>query len=391
MSAMQTQNVREIVKKCLVFASLFTLAAACSPFGSSAPGAGVAKTTNASGDWQFVNKAVVAQTNKKKNAKPVDSVLATSNVLALRFSPEDTKHVYAATQAQGVFYSENGAETWTRILPSFNAYDIAIDPSNPDHVYVAGQADGQARVVATINKGKSWDVVYNDAANQNTARAVAFDPADVKTVVVGLNSGNLIISKDGGVTWSLVQNFESPISQLLWHKNRSLYILTRTKGLYVSQDAGHIVTNISKQLFELDTWRQKLVQYQAPDRTSVAQLEVPPQQTSAFYKIAVGANPANIYLAANNGLFATTDGGNNWSYLKLPLRNGAQATDVRGIALADNDTLLYAGVAGTVYKSLNGGQSWQVTAIATTATINYILVDPQYPQVAYAGFIGTSQ
>jgi photosystem II stability/assembly factor-like uncharacterized protein len=388
---MQKQNLRVRVRKFFALGSLVLMAAACGPLGSTPSGAGVAKTSNASGDWQFANKAEIAASNKKKNAKPQDSVLASSNVLALKFVPGESKKLYAATQTQGIFYTENGADTWTHVLPNFNAYDVAVDPGNADHVFVAGQASGQARVVATVNHGKSWDVVYNDAATSNAARAIAFDPADSKTMVVGLNSGNLISTKDGGVTWTLVQNFESPISQLVWHKNRTLYILTRTKGLYVSQDAGHIVANITKQLFEIDTWRQRVSQYEAPDRTSVSQLEVPTQQTSAFYKVAIGTNPQLLYVAANNGLFSSGDGGSNWVYLKLPLRGNAQATDVRGLALADNDTLLYASVAGTVYKSLNAGQSWQVTAIATTATINYILVDPQFPQVAYAGFIGTSQ
>jgi photosystem II stability/assembly factor-like uncharacterized protein len=141
-------------------------------------------------------------------------------------------------------------------------------------------------------------------------------------------------------------------------------------------------------LLNVDSWQQKAITYQGTEKTSVAPLDVPSQQTSTFYRAAIAANSQVIFIAANNGLFGTQDLGAHWRYLKLPLRN-TQTTDVRGLALTQDAGILYVSVGNTVFKSVNAGASWQVTAIATPATINYILVDPQTPMVAYTGFIGS--
>jgi photosystem II stability/assembly factor-like uncharacterized protein len=383
---MKTQ-IRYRGGKLIGIGALVFLAASCSPLGGGSPGAGVAKTSNGGSDWVLSNKAVVDQTAKKKTTA-AQSPLAGASVLGLRFAPSNSQHIYAATQGQGVFYSEDAAASWRQILATFNAYDIAVDPASPDHIYVAGQANGQARVLVTDNRGKSWQEVYNDAASQNIARSIAIDPNNPKTLVVGLGSGNLIGSQDGGSTWSLLQNFQDSVIQLTWHANHSLFILTKQKGLYVTQDAGHSVQNISKDLLNVDSWQQKAITYQGTEKTSVAPLDVPSQQTSTFYRAAIAANSQVIFIAANNGLFGTQDLGAHWRYLKLPLRN-TQTTDVRGLALTQDAGILYVSVGNTVFKSVNAGASWQVTAIATPATINYILVDPQTPMVAYTGFIGS--
>lgn len=386
---MHKTNIQSVFKKSAALLMLSLLAVSCNPLGgggSSAGGTGVAKTTNGGTDWSF---AVNSDTpvSKKKNAKPAVSPLASAGVLGMQFSPEGSQKLYVATQAQGLFYSENSADAWKQILPKFNAYDFAIDPTNPDHIFVAGQSTNQARVLATINRGGSWEEVYTDVASQNIARSIVFDPANPKTIVVGLASGNLITSADGGTTWTLLQNFQDQVTQLIWRRDRSLFILTRGKGLYVTRDGGKTVQNISKILLNIDDLRQNVPISSNGDRTTVAPIDVPTQQTTAFYKVAVGSsNPQLIYLAANNGLFASYDSGTTWRYLKLPLRN-TQTTEVRGLALADNDKLLYASVGNTAFKTQNGGESWAVSAIATGATINYILVDPTVTQIAYVGFI----
>lgn len=391
---MQKANIQNILKKSLIVAALPFLAVSCNPLGgggsSGSAGLGVAKTTNGGTDWTFMVSAP-APVTKKKNAKIPVSPLSTSPVLGLRFSPEGNQKIYAATQGQGLFYSENSADSWKQVLTKFNAYDFAIDPTNPDHIFVAGQASNEARVLASINRGGSWEEVYNDVATGNAARSIVMDPSNPKMLVVGLGSGNLITSSDGGATWTLLQNFQDPVTQLIWHKDRSLFILTRGKGLYVTQDGGKTIQNISKQLLNIDEWRQSLQVAASGDKTTVAPIDVPQQQTTSFYKVAVGASSSQrLYIAANNGLFTSSDRGATWQYLKLPLKS-TQITEVRGLALADNDKLLYASVGNTVFKTVNGGSSWQVEAIATPGTINYILVDSNLSQISYIGLIPSQQ
>ncbi|MBP9686760.1 MAG: hypothetical protein KBD66_03095, partial [Candidatus Doudnabacteria bacterium] len=298
------------IKQILILSAVVLMAAGCTgPFGSGVSGAGVAKTTNGGSDWLFANKATVPTTAKKK-VKQSDSALASSSVFAMKFVPGNTKRLYAATQTNGLFYSENAADSWSQLLQDFGAYDVAVDPANSDRIFVVGRADTQARVLLTTNGGKSWDEVYNDAAADNIARSVAIDPADPNTIAVGLTSGNLILSRDGGATWSLVQNFQDQVTQLVWHQNRTLYVLIRSKGVYKSTDRGTTVQPISEPLLNFEKWRERILALNpTASTTASASLDLPAQQTSVFYKLAVGDNPNILYAGANNGLFFSADGG----------------------------------------------------------------------------------
>lgn len=364
--------------------SIVMLGASCNPLSNEKSGAGVAKTTNSGVDWVFSNKAVLDTT--KKNAKPVDSNLAASSVTSMKFAPLDNSAIFVTTQQNGLFVSRDSAGSWNQILSNFSAYDVAIDPGNADHIFVVGQSGDKARVVQTRDAGKSWLPVYNDASGGQVARAIALDPADPDTIVVGFGSGNLIHSLDGGATWALIQNFQDAVSQMAWQGN-SLYILTRTKGLFETRDGGKTVANISKQLLNIASWREQLNELLGSNSTDTGRVNIPASETTAFYKVAITEGlPREIYIGANNGLFKSVNGGTSWQYLQLPLKT-AQTTEVRGVGLQHNAATIFASVGNTVYKTTNAGSSWQVSAIATSTVINYILVDPKFDQVVYAGFI----
>ncbi len=368
----------------LSLCSIVLLAASCNPLSNEKSGAGVAKTTNSGVDWVFSNKAVVDTT--KKNSKKLDSVLATSSVTSMKFAPSDNNTIFVSTQRNGLFVSRDGAGSWSQMLSNFGAYDVAIDSSNKDHILVVGQSGEQARVVQTRDGGKSWLPVYSDASGGQVARSIALAPGNSDTIVVGFASGNFIRSQDGGVTWALIKNFQDAISQIFWQGN-SLYILTRTKGLFISTNGGDTVTNISKQLLNIASWRQKIADIVDTDSTNTGRVNVPSAETTAFYKVAVTEGLfKQIFIGATNGLFKSTDGGNSWQYLQLPLKS-AQATEVRGVGLQNNGDVIFASVGNVIYKTSNAGNSWQVSAIATSAVINYILVDPKFDQVVYVGFI----
>ncbi len=384
-------TVRSYFFRTICSLGLLFLAAGCSPFGSSAVGGGVAQTGNGGLDWQTGNFAVLPASNSKKKPKPTVSPLASAHVLDLVFDAKNSKHIYAGTRTNGLFYSEDGGAQWKQILSSFTVYDVAIEPQNSDVLFVAGQADGRSRVLKSSNKGGSWEEVFTDATTAGGARAVVFDPRNPQRLLVGLASGNAVLSGDGGKTWALLQNFQDQIMDIVWHTSGQLLILTKSKGLYISADDGKTVRALSASLLSSDTWKRPGSFISDGSRTEVAPIDVPPDQTSSFYHFTLVGNDLNyIYLAANNGLFRTRNQGGSWEYQKLPLRVG-QATDVRAVATAGSPVVIYASVGNTVFQSANEGVSWQVRAIATPATINYILIDPQDTARAYAGLIGLSQ
>ncbi|MET0622748.1 MAG: SBBP repeat-containing protein, partial [Pyrinomonadaceae bacterium] len=81
----------------------------------------------------------------------------------------------------------------------------------------------------------------------------------------------------------------------------------------------------------------------------------------------------------------STDGAANWS----PSASGVTAFSVADIAVAPGDgSVVYAGANNGVYKSTDGGQSWQLTGAAgapnVPTLVRSVVVDPSNASVIYA-------
>jgi len=102
-------------------------------------------------------------------------------------------------------------------------------------------------------------------------------------------------------------------------------------------------------------------------------------------------NPKHMYVAAwsvsnqqEGDLFRTTDGGKNWEPL-----SGMHGKSIRAFAIAASDSkVLTAGALDGVYRSNDGGDTWQQISPVNHAEIKNIeslAVDPKNPNVVYAG------
>ena len=108
-------------------------------------------------------------------------------------------------------------------------------------------------------------------------------------------------------------------------------------------------------------------------------------------------NPAVYYLGADGGgIWKTTDGGVTWK----PIFDGESSPSIGALAVApSNPNIIYAGtgvntVYGDVtygngmYKSTNGGETWQHLGLQDTQHIARILVDPRNPDIVLVAAIG---
>jgi photosystem II stability/assembly factor-like uncharacterized protein len=121
--------------------------------------------------------------------------------VGVRVAPSHPKRVYALIEAEegGLFRSDNGGKKWTRISASRGIRQrawyyttLTIDPTDADVVWFP-----QVRMLKTTDggstirsaKGGGWD--YHD---------VWIDPDNTKRIVVGSDAG-VSLSSDGGETW----------------------------------------------------------------------------------------------------------------------------------------------------------------------------------------------
>ena len=121
--------------------------------------------------------------------------------VGVRVSPSEPNRVYALIEAEegGLFRSDDGGKKWTRINDSRGLRQrawyyttLTIDPGNADVVWfpqvgMLKTTDGGSSVRSA--KGGGWD--YHD---------VWIDPENTKRMIVGSDAG-VSLSRDGGATW----------------------------------------------------------------------------------------------------------------------------------------------------------------------------------------------
>lgn len=109
-------------------------------------------------------------------------------------------------------------------------------------------------------------------------------------------------------------------------------------------------------------------------------------------------NPNIVYAAsATGGVFKSTDTGNTW----FPIFDDQANLNVGDIGIDPvNPEIIYVGTGeangghnnfpgGGVYKSTDGGASWQFIGLENTASVGRIVVDPANPQRVFVAAVGS--
>ncbi|MEJ7577373.1 MAG: hypothetical protein WKF74_10255 [Pyrinomonadaceae bacterium] len=111
----------------------------------------------------------------------------------------------------------------------------------------------------------------------------------------------------------------------------------------------------------------------------------------------VPGNPNIVYVAtASGGLFKTTNGGMRWT----PIFERQSTISIGDIALEPgNPDVIWVGTGESnvrnsvsfgdgVYKSTDGGKTWQHMGLRDSERISRILINPRNPDTAYVGALG---
>ena len=179
------------------------------------------------------------------------------------------------------------------------------------------------------------------------------------------------------------------------------------KNIY-TQDYKRYIRKNTRQAFETNSAISQLRSQQKKYVSSVKQEKSRTTSWSALgpfdvdlNSASVGSTPglAHIYTveksltnsnlliagAATAGAWKSTDNGNSW----YALTNNLMVTEVKAVEIhASNENILFFGGNGHIYKSTNGGSSWNTTGNSTFQNkyhhINDIISDPNNPDILYA-------
>jgi len=254
---------------------------------------------------------------------------------ALVQAPSDP-HVLFAGTLEGIYRSNDGGSTWTRISPEgsreiHEIESLAVDPRTPDILY----AGTWHLPWKTTNGGKTWSNIKRGVIVDSDIFSIIVDPDKPRIVYMSACSG-IYKSEDAGLLFHKIQGIpnEARRTRVIMQdpENREIVYAGTTEGLYKTENGGR-------------TFRRMT----GPE-VVVNDVYVDPRDSQ------------HVLLATDRGgVLASTDGGENFTSSNI----GISERKVAALLVDRNDAShLYAGVVndktfGGVFQSTNGGASWE--------------------------------
>ena len=279
--------------------------------------------------------------------------------LGYRFTTTSIKDVCFADNNVGyvvgtnlIAKTENGGTEWSVQTSPFSGDINEIIAPSP-LVAIAG-CDG-GNVVRTTNGGTSWELVQTGITGTNSD-ILAIDFVNENLGLVAAYNGSVARTTDGGATWSIIGTISggSP-----WDMDMldSLYAWVAATGerIFATTDGGF-------------TWTQQLA-----------------AGGLGTYGISFADRNIGVAGGTSGNTYFTTDGGTTWNPAIVK-----PGQSIWGIHIAESPVYgtvaLTACASGYVYKSVDGGRTWEVEPRYSINTMS----DVWMTDAANAWFVGNS-
>ena len=355
--------------------------------------------TEQKGIWQTVNGGV--------SFSPVNQGIGERTIVSLAISPnyQTDRTILADTWHEGVFRSEDGGKSWQKSsrgltkdgqadLPNFHRphfSDLSISPaySQDGTVFVAG-FDG---LFKSIDGGRVWREVSTLSPNIIVGLDLSPDYENDSTVAITTYLGGAYLSQDKGVTWTTINKGlekDSGLKRTLKKILQDDYV-ARLFGIEFSPNYRQDQTIFSPSWTDFLKSTNRGKQWQKVASNNRSALFKRPTK----YSMAISPNFASdktIYLGSMQGsgkdvILKSTDGGLNFAVV-----GNVQNQPIVYLAISPDfaaDNTLYAGVKDGIYKTVDGGNTWQPVnnGIPPMQEESKLAISPNYKidQTVFAG------
>ena len=292
------------------------------PRGNVSVGNGVYKSTDAGKSWKHIGLPEAGQIGRIR-VHPYDADLLYLAALG---------HIFGPNEERGVFRSDNGGQTWDKILyvsEQTGAIDLSMNPKNPRQIFAAmwraerkpwTLIDGgdESGLYLSVDGGDVWRKLKGGLPEGEVGRiGVSVSPANsdrVYAVITARNdNGGIWRSENGGMKWTRITG------------NRDI----RSRGWYYS----HVVAD--------------------------------PKDENTLY-------------AMNSSFFRSIDGGK--TFKRIPTPHG-DSHDL-WIHPDDPDVMIEANDGGATV-TLDGGENWSSLNNQPTGEFYRVIVDDSFPYRIY--------
>ncbi|MEL4896989.1 WD40/YVTN/BNR-like repeat-containing protein [Crocosphaera sp. Alani8] len=298
--------------------------------------------------------------------------------------------IFVSTRDIGVFKSEDEGKTWTKInqgltkdkqadqfkVPHF--YELGISPDfSQDEVLFVGGFNG---LFKSQNSGETWQELETLSAGIVASFGISPNYQNDSTLGVVTYVGNAYLSSDGGNTWEPAnKGLEPPRFSREFN--------------FTGQDPRRFFDIAFSPNYESDgkifatvLWNNFLRSTNRGKNWQIVGLPGAKGQPLRGFSIVPSPNFAEdstVYAATMYGLIMrSTDGGQNFSIMSAV--ESHRINEPLAIVISPNfaaDTTLYASGVKGIYKTTDGGKTWQATTEKTPLENLYFLklaISPNY-------------
>ncbi len=279
---------------------------------------------------------------------------------------------------------------WELFYPDLSG-PIAVDPTDSDIIYIASGKSFEKEMWKTTDGGQTWNL-YSEGWSMVRPRDILINPDNPQEILVGGGSiAAALKSTDGGQTWIRSDyGLTTPhrgyeVSQFVFDRQRGIYYLADLAegwfcGLYRSVDGVQweltslygcplsVIVDESNGDVYASTYIGTVWKSTDTGSTWIEKNNGLPTNSPFIWHLAKVNNSQTLYCTIwDYGIYKTLDGGDNWFSVNDSVTS---QLDFRGgLLVAESDTnTVFAGASGTVvdtvitggiYRSSNGGDSWE--------------------------------
>ena len=366
------------------------------------------------GTWRlgYVSRDMGKSWTLVEKGMPLDS-----DIFSITIRPDNPAVVFGSA-CSGVYRSDDGLQSWTRLRVladkfTIRTYVVYIDPTNFNRIY-AGTTEG---LYVSENEGRAWKLL---TSKDITINAVQVDPSNSRRILIGTEYQGVLRSEDGGKTW-LPSNGGFIHKQISWirftqdekggffaglHSGEGGWYVRKAGGawtyeqvepgmrihsfLILPNGAGQLagtpqgiyhrknaVTPWKKlgstgaiarrTIHSLEIDQGKKIVYAGTDQgiyrapIDTLDFKIPPGNRVApiaWRIIAPEASPENVFAATSMGIFRSQDRGMTWKVISaygMPDR-----VIINSLVVSPTDTeRFYAGTSTGLFESKDSGVSWE--------------------------------
>jgi len=321
-------------------------------FWIGAPSGGLWKTTDGGNSWNCLTESLPVI---GVSGVVIADDYETSNTLYIATGDRDAGDNYSV----GVLKSTDGGVNWETTGLTFdvsNNYRITrflADPDNQD-IMLAATNGG---IFRTTDGGVNWVMEQSGLFMD-----MEFKPGSSTEIyaVTSNYNGTPVFYKsvDGGDTWASSHTFSSAAYRVEIAVTAAdptyVYALTcntasGTEGVYQSTDSGENFT----QVLDGSTSGNNLLGYESDGTSTGGQ---------GWYDLTLAVSPTdeNTLWVGGINTWKSTDGGANWTLSSHWWGDGVQAVHAdKHYMEYQNDTVFFEGNDGGIYKTTDGGSTWE--------------------------------